>query len=175
MEFLRRKLVYQLFIDHFTAMSQVTIKYQAFDHGLLLLKQAIRLVDLLADDKHVEESQNLLEKIENLRENLLKLKNENIQGPELPRRMSIFEHDGKGCYRPYQTEEIEISNVQEETPSEDDNDEIYSYHRSVVAQIHATSEENLARFQHNDECDDDEIESISKSIENIDLNNETRL
>lgn len=174
MEFLRRKLVYQLFIDHFTAMSQVTIKYQAFDHGLLLLKQAIRLVDLLNDDNHVEESQALLEKIELQREKLLELKNENIQGPELPRRMSIFDSNIKGRYRSYKTEEIEANNDQEETPSEDDNDEIYSYHRSVVAQIHATSAENLARFEHNEDCDDDEIESISKSIENINLD-ETKL
>ena len=169
MEFLRRKLVYQLFIDHFAAMSEVSIKYQAFDHGLLLLKQAIRLVDLLNDDNHVEESQALLEKIELQREKLLELKNENIQGPELPRRMSIFDSEIKGRYRSFKTEEIDTSNDQEEIPSEDDNDEIYSYHRSVVAQIHATSAENLARFQHNDDCDDDEIESISKSIENINL------
>jgi hypothetical protein len=172
MEFLRRKLVYQLFIDQFTAMSEVTIKYQAFDHGLHLLKQAMRLVDLLADDNHIEESQNLLEKIESMRENILKLKGENVQGPELPRRMSIFDN---GRYRKNQTEEIDTSNDQEEIPSEDDNDEIYSYHRSVVAQIHATSVENLARFQHNDDCDDDEIESISKSVENINLDNETKL
>lgn len=169
MEFLRRKLVYQLFIDHFTAMSEVTIKYQAFDHGLLLLKQAIRLVDLLNDDNHVEESQMLLEKIELQREKLLELKNENIQGPELPRRMSIFDSEIKGRYRSFKIEENDTRNDQDEIPSEDDNDEIYSYHRSVVAQIHATSAENLARFQHNDDCDDDEIESISKSIENINL------
>lgn len=175
MEFLRRKLVYQLFIDHFIEMSQVTVKYQAYDHGLVLLKQAIRLVDLMADDKHIEESKNLLEKIESIRENLLKFKNENIQGPELPRRTSIFDNDMKSRYRTIETEEIDSRNDQEEIPSEDDNDEIYSYHRSVVAQIHATSVENLARFQHNDDCDDDEIESISKSIENIELENVTKL
>lgn len=175
MEFLRRKLVYQLFIDHFIEMSQVTIKYQAYNDGLLLLKQAIRLVDLLADDKHIEESQNLLEKIEALRENILRIKSENIQGPELPRRLSALEHDRNIRYHDYQAVKSDTPNEEEETISEDDNDEIYSYHRSVAVQIHSTSSENLARFQHSDDGDDDEIVSLSKSIENIELEDETRL
>lgn len=169
MELLRRKLVYELFIDQFIVMSQVTMKYQAFDHGLHLLKQATRLVDLLTDDKHIEESQKLFEKVESLKEHLLQLKSENVQGPELPRRISIFDSNNKS----YQTSDN--VNSEEEIPSEDDNDEIYSYHQSVVVQIHSTTAENLARFQHSDESDDDEVESITKSIENFDLDNATKL
>lgn len=169
MEILRRKLIYKLFIENFLEISKVTIKYQCFDHGLFLIKQAARLTDLMIDDDF-EESQVYVEKIESHRESILRAKSENIQGPELPRRFSIFdkEETKRARYRTYQTEECDNVNGEEEVEvaSEDDNDEIYSYHRSIVAQIHATSAENLARFQHNDE---DEIYTTTKSIENFNL------
>lgn len=170
MEILRRKLIYKLFIDQFIEMSEITIKYQFFDHGLFLLKQAARITELMVDDKHLDESQSYFRRIDTLRENILKLKSENVQGPELPRRFSIFDNDSKRSrYRTYQTaitsEECDSNvNGEEEVASEDDNDEIYSYHRSIVAQIHATSVENLARFQHDDEGDEDEIYGVTRSM-----------
>ena len=169
MERPRRKLVYELFISQFDEMSEVTIKYQAFDEGFNLLKQAIRLIDLLADDNHVEESQILLEKIENQREKLLKFKSKNFQGPELPQRMNISDNKRIRYQDKDRNSEEEI-----EVPSEDDNDEIYSYHQSVFAQIHATSSENLARFQHNDDYEENDYE-ISKSTENVHIYDETKL
>lgn len=181
MEILRRKLIYKLFIELFIEMSEKTIKYQYFDHGLFLLKQAARLTELMIDDKHFDESQSFIQQIDTQRENISKMKSENVQGPELPRRMSIFDSQTKKArYRTYQTTEecdsdnntIDNVNDEEEIASEDDNDEIYSYHRSIVAQIHATSAENLARFQHND---DDEIYAITKSMENICVDNHTKL
>lgn len=182
MEILRRKLIYKLFIDQFIGMSEMTVKYQSYDHGLFLLKQAARLTELMVDDKHFEESQDYIQKIESQREIISKLKSENVQGPELPRRMSIFDNQTKRTrYRTHQTDECDSDNTldntngEEEVASEDDNDEIYSYHRSIVAQIHSTSSENLARFQHSDECDDEEIYAFTKSMENITIDNSTKI
>lgn len=182
MEILRRKLIYKLFIDQFIGMSEMTVKYQYYDHGFFLLRQAMRLTELMVDDKHFEESHDYIQKIESQREVLSKLKSENVQGPELPRRMSIFDSETKRTrYRTYQTEECDSDNTldnlngEEEVASEDDNDEIYSYHRSIVAQIHATSIENLARFQHSDECEDEEVYAFTKSMENVNIDHSSKM
>ena len=49
-------------------MSEKTVKYQSYDHGLFLLKQAARLTELMVDDKHFEESEDYIQKIESQRE-----------------------------------------------------------------------------------------------------------
>jgi hypothetical protein len=179
MEIQRRHLIYKFFIEQFMEMSRVSMKYLYFEHGNSLLNHALRIVDLMIDDRHFEESKEYSEKIQELFNKISELKTQNSQGPELPRRMSAFENETKRArYRAYQSEECDINNNnnvnEEEVASEDDNDEIYSYHRSIVAQVHATSSENLARFQHSDETDEYEMNDIGKSIDEISIADETK-
>lgn len=175
MEKLRRKLVYELFIEHLIAMAQVSIKYRALQQTMGLLKQADRLCMLLSDDKFHEESEKQAAVIEAMRQSVQNIVQESVnQGPELPRRESIAEKEAiRIRYRPEQPSNYsQIGSPRsrlEEVPSDDDNDEIYNYHQSVIAQIHATSAENLARFQHTDEGDDD-VEEITNSIERLEAN-----
>lgn len=175
MEKLRRKLVYELFIEHLIAMAQVSIKYRALQQTMGLLKQADRLCLLLSDDKFNDESEKHATVIESMRQSVQSIVQESInQGPELPRRESIAEKEAiRIRYRPEQpasyTQIDSPRSRLEEVPSDDDNDEIYNYHQSVIAQIHATSAENLARFQHTDEGDDD-VEEITNSIERLEAN-----
>lgn len=175
MEKLRRKLVYELFIEHLIAMAQVSIKYRALQQTMGLLKQADRLCMLLSDDKFHDESEKHAAVIEAMRQSVQSIVHESVnQGPELPRRESIAEKEAiRIRYRPEQpatyTRIDSVRSRLEEVPSDDDNDEIYNYHQSVIAQIHATSAENLARFQHTDEGDDD-VEEITNSIERLEAN-----
>jgi hypothetical protein len=169
MEILRRKLIYKLFIEQFIDMTRLSLtKYQAYQQAMTQLKQAERLCYLLADDKFYQDAQAYMETIESMRESIKKLKMENLNGPELPRRMSLADDIRVGHEGIYQ-EQIDGNIYNEGIPSDDDNDEIYSYHKSVVAQIHATTSDNLARFQHTDECDD-EIEGVTQTIERFNLN-----
>lgn len=168
MEILRRKLIYKLFIEQFIDMTKVSLtKYHAFDQAIILLKQADRLCYLLADDKFYQDAQTFIQIIEQLRENTLRMKREILNGPELPRRLSLADDKKFSQRMNYQVQSIADNN--EGLPSDDDNDEIYSYHKSVVAQIHATNSENLARFQHADE-NDDEIENTVYSFRKVNLN-----
>lgn len=174
MEILRRKLVYELFIVQFIEMAHVSIKYRSLEQTMSLLKQAERICLLLKDDKYFEEGDKYLAKIMTMRESVEILIKESTRAPELPRRESILEiAANKIRYRPAKPLEgnytsIDRNSTIDEVPSDDDNDEIYNYHRSVVAQIHATSAENLARFQHTDERDD--VEEITNSLENLEIN-----
>ncbi|KAG5684000.1 hypothetical protein PVAND_013253 [Polypedilum vanderplanki] len=183
MEILRRKLIYTLFINQFLEMTKVTLKYQAYDQGMKILKQAERLCTLLIDDKYFTEAQLHLQAIETMRETIERQKLENLQGPELPhRRMNEIDHAAIR-YRSYniiKTKENDINigeedktdnGIEEEIASDDDNDEIYSYHRSVIAQIHATPAQNLERFRHNDDDEDEEdVLDITESIEKLEVN-----
>lgn len=174
MELLRRKLVYELFIEQFIAMAQTSVKYRSLQQTMTLLRQAERLCLLLSDDKFVEEAELHQTKIESLRQTVQTLVNDTVTGPELPRRESISNKKAiKIRFRPetnsnYLTVDGPTAAI-DEVPSDDDNDEIYNYHRSVVAQIHATSAENLARFQHTDEAEDD-IEEVTDSVERLETN-----
>ena len=174
MEILRRKLVYELFIEQFLEMAQTSIKYRALQQTMSLLKQAERLCSLLIDDKFVEEAEKYRSSIETFRQTVQTLIQDTTQGPELPRRESLADKDAiKIRLRPAKPSEGNYTKVdgvsyQEEVPSDDDNDEIYNYHKSVFAQIHATSAENLARFQHTDERDD--VEEITDSIDRLEAN-----
>lgn len=176
MEILRRKLVYELFIEQFLEMAQTSIKYRSLQQTMSLLKQAERLCLLLSDDKFVDEAEKFRDSIETLKQTVETLIQDTTQGPELPRRESSTDKDAtKIQLRPIKPSEGRYSRVDgpsnlEDVPSDDDNDEIYNYHKSVFAQIHATSAENLARFQHTDECDD--REEVTDSIERFeaDLN-----
>jgi hypothetical protein len=180
MEILRRKLVYNLFIEQFIEMTKISLKYQAYDQGTKLLKQSERLCTLLLDDKFFSEAQNHLQAIESMREAIERQKVENLQGPELPRRMSEIDHAATR-YRSYniiKTKESDINTsddkadngIEEEIASDDDNDEIYSYHRSVIAQIHATPAQNLERFRHDEEDEEEEIEEMTESMEGLGVN-----
>lgn len=175
MEKLRRKLVYELFIEQFIEMAQVSIKYRSLQQTMSLLKQAERLCLLLRDDKFNDDAATYLVKVEALKESVETLVNESSQGPELPRRESLADKQAiKIRYRPQKPTENSYTTIDgpsniEEVPSDDDNDEIYNYHKSVITQIHATSAENLARFQHTDELDDD-LEEITKSIDKLESN-----
>lgn len=178
MEILRRKLVYELFIEQFIEMAKVSIKYRSLQQTMSLLKQAERICWLLTDDKFNDEAKKYRKLVDELRESVGDLIKDSSQGPELPRRESIA--DKESIRIRYRSEKYENNYTTidrpgnfEEIPSDDDNDEIYNYHQSVMAQIHATSEENLARFQHTDEVDD-EIERVTKSLERMEanLNNE---
>lgn len=175
MEILRRKLVYELFIEQFLDMAQTSIKYRALQQTMSLLKQAERLCMLMSDDKFVDEAEKYRKSIETSRQTVNILIQHTTLGPELPRRESSVDKDTiKIRFRPVKTSEsnsytkVNGPSNQEEIPSDDDNDEIYNYHKSVFAQIHATSAENLARFQHTDERDD--AEEVTNSIAQLELN-----
>lgn len=177
MEILRRKLVYELFIEQFIEMAQVSIKYRALEQTMSLLKQADRLCLLLCDDKFNEEAEAHKKIVETLRKTVETLVDESAlassPGPALPRRESLADKEAiKIRFRPEKLGENNYTTIDgpskiEEVPSDDDNDEIYNYHQSVFAQIHATSDENLARFQHQDERDD--IEETTNSIARLEL------
>lgn len=171
MEILRRKLVYGLFIEQFIEMAKVSIKYRSMQQTASLLKQAERICSLLNDDKFIDEAENYRNAIDLLKQAAQNVVIETTDGPELPRRESIANQEAiKIRFRPRQPKDaIEYPPNIEEVPSDDDNDEIYNYHQSVFAQIHATSAENLARFQHTDEHDDD-VEEITDSIERLEAN-----
>lgn len=168
MEILRRKLVYELFIEQFLEMAKISVKYRSLQQSICLLKQTERICRLLKDDKFNEEAEKYQKMVDELKESVESLLQKSTQGPELPRRESIAEKAAyKIRYRPPKSENnyttIDGSGKLEEIPSDDDNDEIYNYHHSVMAQIHATSAENLARFQHTDEGDE-EVEGIVNSL-----------
>lgn len=180
MEILRRKLVYELFIEQFIDMAHVSVKYRALQQTLSLLKQAERICLLLCDDKFIEEAGKHRQVIEALRQAVetVVCDPSTQPGPELPRRESLADKVAiRIRYRPEKMPPGNYSTVDgptkvasiEEVPSDDDNDEIYNYHRSVIAQIHATSAENLARFQHTDECDDD-VDDVANSMEKMEAN-----
>jgi hypothetical protein len=172
MEILRRKLVYELFIEQFIEMAKVSVKYRSLQQTMCLLKQAERICLLLCDDKFTDEAEKYRKLIEIAKQSVQTKVNESaLQGPELPRRESLADREAiKLRYRPDENYScIDSSQQIEEIPSDDDNDEIYNYHRSVVAQIHATSAENLARFQHMDEHEDD-VDEITTSIDKLEAN-----
>lgn len=174
MEILRRKLVYELFIDQFIEMAKVSIKYRSLQQTMGLLKQTERICLLLVDDKFIEEAEKYQNLATELKESVQNMVKDSVQGPELPRRESLADKEAiRIRYRPEKYENnytsIDAAGNLEEIPSDDDNDEIYNYHQSVIAQIHSTSAENLARFQHNDDCDD-EIEGITNSLTRMEAN-----
>lgn len=174
MEVLRRKLVYELFIEQFLEMAQASIKYLAFQQTMGFLKQAERLCLLLNDDKYVDEAEKYISSVKTLGHTVETLIQNTVQGPELPRRESSVDKNAIAIrFRPKKTFESSYTKVNslsnpDEVPSDDDNDEIYNYHKSVFAQIHSTSAENLARFQHTDECDD--VEELTESMEHLEAN-----
>lgn len=180
MEILRRKLIYELFIEQFIEMAQVSMKYRSLQQTMCLLKQADRLCLLLSDDKFNDDAERHRRVIESLRQNVQTIVSDaSTQGPELPRRESIAGREAiKIRFRPEKITPNEsrtsvdgpkFTNNIDEVASDDDNDEIYNYHKSVTAQIHATSAENLARFQHMDEGDDD-VDDITNSMEKFEAN-----
>lgn len=177
MEILRRKLVYELFIEQFIEMAKVSIKYRSLEQTISLLKQADRLCLLLCDDRFNEESESHRKAINSIRETVENFVNDSATssapGPELPRRESLADKETvKIRFRPDKQAENNYTTIDgpskiEEVSSDDDNDEIYNYHQSVFAQINSTPAENLARFQHQDEHD--EVEEIKNSIVRLDL------
>jgi len=169
MEVLRRKLIYQLFIEQFIEMAKVSLKYRSLQQTMQLLKQANRICLLLIDDKFTEDAEGYQASIEPLIATVQSMIKNSTTGPELPRRLSIVDRECiKIRYRP-DNNKVLYTQLDGNEASDDDNDEIYNYHRSVAAQIHATSAENLARFQHTDELDDD-IEEATSSIEKLEIN-----
>lgn len=143
---------------------------------MCLLKQTERICLLLIDDKYNEEATKYQKSVDALKESvqgMVKGMNSS-QGPELPRRESLADKEAMRVrYRPekYESNYSTIDGPEsfDDIPSDDDNDEIYNYQQSVMAQIHSTSAENLARFHHTDECDDD-VEVITKSLERMEAN-----
>jgi hypothetical protein len=173
MEVLRRKLIYELFIQQFIDMCHTSIKYRTYNQSIDLLRQSERLCSLLSDDNFTEDAQSFYTKINELRENVEKSKKESSsQGPELPHRLSVVEIENRVAERLQLRQIVEengldtIDNTEEAT-SDDDNDEIYSYHKSIIAQIHATSTENLARFQHNEDVEDELEGGKNNDLENL--------
>lgn len=172
MQILRRKLVYELFIEQFVEMARVSIKYRSMQQTMGLLKQAERICSLLNDDKFTDEAENYRALIDLIKQNAQEVSALNVDGPELPRRESIANREAiKIRFRPKQPKDSVVYPAKiDEVSSDDDNDEIYNYHQSVFAQIHATSTENLARFQHTDDHDDDDIDEVTNSIEKLEAN-----
>lgn len=174
MEVLRRKLVYELFIEQFIEMAKVSIKYRSLQQAMCLLKQTERLCFLLKDDKFYDEADKYHKSVKELKDLVENFLQKSTQGPELPRRESIVEKIvSKVRNRSEKFENnytcIDQMGKLDEIPSDDDNDEIYNYHHSVLAQIHATSTENLARFQHTDEGED-ELEGVMSSFNKMEAN-----
>lgn len=168
MEVLRRKLIYELFIEQFVEMSRVSIKYRALNQTLIYLNQADRICALLIDDQYPDEATKFKDQIEPIRTNLQHLLKNYTQGPALPRRESIADKERIIIrFRPDKVtsgKTVDGDSVEEEH-SDDDNDEIYNYHQSVSIQKQATSSENLARFNHND---DDLCEEMQNSFQKLD-------
>lgn len=167
METDRRKLVYEVFIQQFIAMARVSIKYRAFQQTMILLKQAQRICSLLIDDHFENEAESYDSMIETLSSNLIQLSISD--GPELPRRLSESERE---IMRTRQNKAITIET---DISSDDDNDEIYNYHQSVIAQINITSTENLARFHHTDENDDDDVDEMTENLDQIEIYDENTI
>jgi hypothetical protein len=171
MEILRRKLVYELFIEQFLEMAKVSVKYRSLRQSMCLLKQTERICLLLRDDKFNGEADKYQKLVDELKESVESLLQKSTQGPELPRRESLADKAALKIRNRLEKCENNYTSVDgpvkfEEASSDDDNDEIYNYHHSVMAQIHATSAENLARFQHTDDGDD-EVEQVSKSFNKL--------
>lgn len=167
MEVLRRKLIYELFIEQFVEMSKVSMKYRALSQTLIYLNQADRICALLVDDQYPEDAKKFRGQIEPLRTNLQHLLVNYTQGPALPRRESIADKERiKIRFRPDKVTSGKTvdGDSEEEIHSEDDNDEIYNYHQSVSIQKQATSSENLTRFNH---TDDDECEEMQISFQKL--------
>lgn len=89
MEQLRRVLIYEMFINHYVEMARQSTHFASFNQGLIYLKQASRLCNLLRDDDRVEQARNCLLKIEAMHLNLQMERNRNsVTKPQLPRRES---------------------------------------------------------------------------------------
>jgi hypothetical protein len=133
MEILRRKLVYELFIEQFVEMAKVSVKYRSLQQSICLLKQTERICLLLKDDKFQEASEKYQKFVDELKESVENLIKKSTQGPELPRRESLADRATFSIrYRPDKSENnytcIDGSGKFEEVSSDDDNDEIYNYH-----------------------------------------------
>lgn len=171
MEALRRKLVYELFIEQFMEMSKTSLDFRALNQSLIYLKQAERICLLMIDDQHPEEAAKFSNEIEPLKRNIQNMINDSSQGPELPRRDSDIEKErSKVRYRPQKVVNEDIyCNVEklrcaaanlEEFCSDDDNDDIYTYDkakRSTKAVVHR----NSSRFN--------QIASLTSSMESTSL------
>nr|XP_019564859.2 uncharacterized protein LOC109432963 [Aedes albopictus] len=88
MENLRRQLIYNIFVQHFIEMAQVSYVFRALNQGLIYLKQAERICSLLTDDHGVEESRQFLSKIFSLRNEVQKAISNASYRPALPKRAS---------------------------------------------------------------------------------------
>ncbi|EAT38646.1 AAEL009477-PB [Aedes aegypti] len=88
MENLRRQLIYNIFVQHFIEMAQVSYVFRSLNQGLIYLKQAERICSLLTDDHGIEESRQFLTKIFSVRNELLKAINNASYRPALPKRAS---------------------------------------------------------------------------------------
>ncbi|XP_062542834.1 uncharacterized protein LOC134210660 isoform X2 [Armigeres subalbatus] len=88
MENLRRQLIYNVFVQHFIEMAQVSYVFRSLNQGLIYLKQAERLCSLLADDHGIEESRLFLSKIFSLRNEIQKAISNGSYRPALPKRAS---------------------------------------------------------------------------------------
>lgn len=88
MENLRRQLIYNVFVQHFIEMAQVSYVFRSLNQGLIYLKQAERICSLLTDDHGVEESRRFLTKIYGVRNEIQKAINNASYRPALPKRAS---------------------------------------------------------------------------------------
>ncbi|XP_065090440.1 uncharacterized protein LOC135711503 isoform X2 [Ochlerotatus camptorhynchus] len=88
MENLRRQLIYNVFVQHFIEMAQVSYVFRTLNQGLIYLKQAERICSLLTDDHGVEESRRFLTKIYGVRNEIQKAINSASYRPALPKRAS---------------------------------------------------------------------------------------
>ena len=170
---LRRKLVYDIFVEHFIEMAKTSQQFLAFHQGLIYLKQSERICLLLKDDMYEDLAESTLKMIWPIKQKLLDRIQEIAKGPELPLRITSIEEDKleklRIRYRPQKritSEDQEIYSLASQTraseqfpdqSSEDDNDEIDRYNKrntTVNIQIHSFSTDNLNRFDN--EADEDE-------------------
>lgn len=89
MEQLRRVLIYELFIAHYMQMARAAMPHRAHSQALILLRQAQRLCQLLADDDRREQAASLGSCIETLQQVVLNERARDADAkPRLPQRES---------------------------------------------------------------------------------------
>lgn len=165
-------------------MAPVYIKYQSAKQLTIMIQNTERLCTFLAKDGFEDEADHYMKTVKALKSASQLIRGSSDQGPELPRRESLMEKDKIKIKVRFDKENSVLPSIKSnEATSDDDNDEIYNYHKSVMVQVHATYAENLARFDHDQDGDGgedyDEIEKITESFgklktgeEKLDVNEE---
>lgn len=181
---LRRKLIYDIFVEHYIEMAKTSQQFLAFHQGLIYLKQAERVCLLLKDDMYEEIAEETLKTIWPIKQELLNSIENLAKGPELPIRVNSIEEDKlerlRIRYRPQKRitmDDQEIYSLASQTraseqfpdiSSDDDNDEIDRYNKNnTTVDIHKYSADNLNRFDQDADEDEYGLAKIAVPMRNV--------